>query len=243
MTQSTVENPMFEFYLIRHAQASFGAENYDKLSPLGHRQAHWLGEYFQQRDIAFDAVVTGAQVRHRETAESLCGNYPSAPEISIHQGLNEFDFEAVTSAYLHTCPQQKPAASAGPRAYCQLLKNAMQAWLNGELDGGVPESWQAFEDRVAAALEFICQLGDSDAPATAGAAKRRLLVVSSGGAIAVALKHILGFPGDTVIQLNMQMKNTGVSHCYSNNNAIRLSSFNNVPHLETADRLEAVTYS
>lgn len=33
---------MATIYLIRHGQASFGAENYDKLSPLGERQASIL---------------------------------------------------------------------------------------------------------------------------------------------------------------------------------------------------------
>ncbi|MEC8667907.1 MAG: histidine phosphatase family protein, partial [Pseudomonadota bacterium] len=30
-------------YLIRHGQASFGADDYDVLSPIGHEQARALG--------------------------------------------------------------------------------------------------------------------------------------------------------------------------------------------------------
>ena len=30
-------------YLVRHAQASFGARDYDRLSELGRQQARWLG--------------------------------------------------------------------------------------------------------------------------------------------------------------------------------------------------------
>ena len=30
-------------YLVRHAQASFGTENYDRLSERGRRQSRWLG--------------------------------------------------------------------------------------------------------------------------------------------------------------------------------------------------------
>ncbi len=30
---------MSELYLVRHAQASFGAANYDQLSDLGHQQS------------------------------------------------------------------------------------------------------------------------------------------------------------------------------------------------------------
>ena len=34
--------------LIRHGQASFGASDYDRLSPLGQRQSRLLGEYFRR---------------------------------------------------------------------------------------------------------------------------------------------------------------------------------------------------
>ena len=30
---------MAQFYLVRHGQASFGTDNYDRLSELGHQQA------------------------------------------------------------------------------------------------------------------------------------------------------------------------------------------------------------
>ena len=40
---------MGSIYLIRHGQASFGAENYDVLSPLGYRQSEALGDYLARR--------------------------------------------------------------------------------------------------------------------------------------------------------------------------------------------------
>lgn len=39
---------MTTIYLVRHGQASFGAESYDKLSPNGELQAKVLGQYFDQ---------------------------------------------------------------------------------------------------------------------------------------------------------------------------------------------------
>ena len=42
---------MSELILIRHAQASFGEENYDKLSDLGHKQARLLGGFFKEKDL------------------------------------------------------------------------------------------------------------------------------------------------------------------------------------------------
>jgi broad specificity phosphatase PhoE len=42
---------MGQLYLIRHGQASFGAEDYDNLSELGHQQAQQLGAYFKQKNL------------------------------------------------------------------------------------------------------------------------------------------------------------------------------------------------
>ena len=50
---------MGELYLIRHAQASFGAEDYDKLSVLGHEQSVALGNALSQHGVMPEAWVTG----------------------------------------------------------------------------------------------------------------------------------------------------------------------------------------
>ena len=50
---------MGTLYLVRHGQASFGADDYDQLSELGHRQSVRLGEYFAERDIRFDGLIAG----------------------------------------------------------------------------------------------------------------------------------------------------------------------------------------
>ncbi|MDP1886245.1 histidine phosphatase family protein, partial [Polaromonas sp.] len=47
---------MGTLYLVRHGQASFGAENYDVLSSMGHRQSVRLGEYFKYKGVTFDAA-------------------------------------------------------------------------------------------------------------------------------------------------------------------------------------------
>ncbi|TQV86040.1 histidine phosphatase family protein [Exilibacterium tricleocarpae] len=224
---------MSEFFLVRHGQASFGAENYDKLSPLGHQQARWLGDYFAARDIHFERVLIGDLVRHRETAQSLCEALPAVPEFDIHTGLNEFDFYRISVAYLAIHPEQQPPAGASAREFYGVLKRAMQAWRRGELEGELPETWAQFEQRVGAALSYICETKTS----------RPTLVVSSGGAMAMLLRHVLDFDGENVINLNMQMKNTGVSHFYYSDTAVRLSSFNNVPHLDIDGRSDSITFS
>ena len=63
---------MSELYLVRHAQASFGAANYDQLSDLGHKQSRWLGDYMGMRGLKFDTLVVGDMVRHHETMNGIC---------------------------------------------------------------------------------------------------------------------------------------------------------------------------
>src|SRR5262249_16996408 len=55
--------------LVRHAQASFHADNYDELSELGREQARLLGEFWGRRRLDFDEVYCGPRVRQRHTAD------------------------------------------------------------------------------------------------------------------------------------------------------------------------------
>lgn len=225
---------MSEFLLIRHGQASFGADNYDKLSELGWQQAQWLGEYFRQQNRQFDDIITGKLVRHRETAQGICkGLDHDRREFTEHGGLNEFDFHSVVSAYLRQHPDEMPTDKSDARPFFKVLKRAMEAWRSNELDAKLPESWTQFEHRVGEALAFIQD----------NYAGQRLLVVSSGGAIAMAMKHILGYGDDMVMNINMQVINSSLSRFVFSPRSIRLASFNNIPHLDDSGRSEAVTYS
>ncbi|WP_164030788.1 histidine phosphatase family protein, partial [Serratia marcescens] len=50
---------MGSIYLIRHGQASFGADDYDVLSPTGIRQAEILGDHLRNLGVRFDRVLSG----------------------------------------------------------------------------------------------------------------------------------------------------------------------------------------
>ena len=90
---------MTDIYLVRHGQASFGKANYDKLSPLGGQQAHWLGEYFKQRDIVFDEVLSGDMVRHHETTQGIANGLQYLPDPTVISDLNEFNFIELVLPY------------------------------------------------------------------------------------------------------------------------------------------------
>ena len=87
-------------YLVRHAQASFGQRNYDQLSPLGHQQARWLGEWFHEQGISFKRVMSGTLQRQRQTALEIVAAVGADPEtILTHPGLDEYQGEAIWAAH------------------------------------------------------------------------------------------------------------------------------------------------
>ena len=79
---------MGQLYLVRHGQASLGADDYDQLSPRGREQGLRLGEYWRNKVEAagtpsatpFDAVLIGTLKRHRQTWEDVSTGAPGHDE-------------------------------------------------------------------------------------------------------------------------------------------------------------------
>ena len=225
---------MPELILVRHAQASFATDNYDRLSALGHRQAHWLGEYFRDREWDFDRVLCGDMVRHRETAAGIVrGLGGGRMDPDTDPAWNEFDFEAIVSAYLERFPNETPGPSASPRTFSRLLRNALKAWSEDRLQSPLPERWSQFESRIEDALSSLTDRGS---------AHQRVLLVSSGGAISMVLRHILQAPSSAMLHMNLQLKNSSFSNVFFNGKSMHFSAFNQVPHLDHPRRSGSITY-
>ncbi|MCZ6827786.1 MAG: histidine phosphatase family protein, partial [Gammaproteobacteria bacterium] len=107
----------------------------------------------------------------------------------------------------------------GIKGFYKVLKQALLVWSEGRLEGPLPESWQEFEERVTDALRFLRQ-------------GERVLVISSGGPIAVLTGQVLGVSKAMKIQLNMQIRNCAYSRFFFNAETVLLESFNNTVHLE-----------
>lgn len=225
---------MTEFFLVRHAQASYGAANYDELSALGHRQAQWLGDYYRERRVHFDALITGDLVRQVETARDILDHAQMPLDTDTQRGLNECDMHRVVRLYLAAHPGERPGNSPPPKVFYRLLKKAMLAWQQDLLGDGLPETWAGFARRVAAVMHHV-QSRYAD--------RERVLIVSSGGVIAMWMHHILQTSDPAVADLNMQIRNTSVSQGFFNAQVFRLSTFNTLPHLDRDDRHAAITYS
>jgi broad specificity phosphatase PhoE len=218
-----------EIILVRHGQASFGEDDYDKLSELGWRQSRWLGEHFAERGAAFDRVIRGSLRRHVETLKGIAEGAGWPLEGIEDPRLNEYDSHALLSAHL----KGKPLPESGDRrGHFRILREAMYAWTDGTLAGAPHEPFSDFRGRVLGALADL-----------RGGAVKRVLVVSSGGPISTILADVLGMPLRGVVDLNLQTRNTGISELQSGANRIHCVSFNNVPHLDRPDRSGSLTYS
>lgn len=218
---------MTELILVRHGQASFGADDYDKLSELGWRQSRWLGEYFRERGMRFDRVLRGTLRRHDETARGILEGLGADAVPAADAGLNEYDSHALIAAH------GRAPEGADRRAHFRLLREVLYAWADGTLAGGSHEPFAGFQARVIAALEAARQ----------GADGKRVLVVTSGGPIATFLSTVTGMPRRMMVDLNLQTRNAGFSEFRVTGRGVQLVSFNNVPHLDRPDRADALTYS
>ena len=148
--------------MVRHGQASFGAADYDQLSPTGVEQSRLLGAWFAGSGLRFGAVVTGSLKRHRQTAEACLGALPGAPaEWRTDPGFDEYDHEEVI---VRLRPDfADPAAAraalereANPRrAFQQIFSQAMARWMDGAHDAEYRESWPAFRARCVGALRRV----------------------------------------------------------------------------------------
>lgn len=216
---------MAELMVVRHAQASFGADDYDRLSDLGHRQSALLGEYLKAAGRVPDRLIAGTLTRQRETLASM--GFDAASE--SHAGFNEYDFhDLLTVKFSGDVPDM---AMSDRKTHFRTLRETVLEWQDGGLEGA-KESWMDFEARVAAARAFAA---DTEA--------RRVLVVSSGGAIGELVRSAMGAPKRQMLELNLQIRNTGVTRFAFSSRGMGLMEFNALPHVTPDLAAEMTTYS
>jgi broad specificity phosphatase PhoE len=223
---------MGTLYLVRHGQASFGADDYDRLSELGHRQSVRLGEYFAQKGMKFDAVLTGTLRRHAETWAGIAQGMQSEPEALQWPGLNEYDSEAVIAA-IHPHKLEKPDSPEMYRHHFRLLRDGLAQWMAGVVSPKGMPSYNEFVKGVTSALDHV--------RATHHGAN--VLIVSSGGPISTAVGHVLGTSPETTIELNLRIRNSSVTEFAFTPKRHMLVTYNTLPHLDHADYKDWITYA
>jgi len=76
---------MSELVFVRHGQASFGADSYDKLSDKGVEQVRILAQHWLEIGEQFDYLYHGTLLRQKETAKELLPLIHSHPSRVIEQ--------------------------------------------------------------------------------------------------------------------------------------------------------------
>ena len=202
----------------RHGQASFGQDNYDKLSSLGERQAKLLGKAFASQGRHPDVIVTGTMVRQQESAKHFLTEFMSTGEQSLSseptviEGFDEFNHQDVliksNPAFANRgeivkviSQHEKPKIKLA-----ELFDVAMTRWHAGENDGDYFESWTQFNTRVWPAVQKILSYAQQKNA-------KNVMVFTSGGVIACIASQLLSerVNSKQAYRINRRLVNTGVT--------------------------------
>ncbi|MEQ9364257.1 MAG: histidine phosphatase family protein [Leptospirales bacterium] len=231
-----------KLYLIRHGQA--GGEKYNKLTPLGERQARALGVYFARQKIKVDLAATGSLERQQETYQLFseafaaeAGAPPPAP--TIVPGLDEITPDiwfTLGEELRHKDPEfrddfkhwlgslrESEKRGVAKEAYINVLTQVIKVWVKGDYQARDIESFQDFHQRV---LETRTQLpGATTHPGD-------LVVISSGTPIALLIGEALGFDLKRSLEFTRRVANTSLSIFEMNGDAAwEPITINSLPHL------------
>ncbi len=225
---------MSKVLLVRHGQASFGAADYDNLSPTGHEQSRVLGAALAARGITADVVVAGEMRRHAQTASAVLAGSGWGVDVDVDAGWNEFDHTQVLAVH------GQPTTAEGESekvAFQRWFTDATLRWTSGGSDHAYDESFSAFTSRVEAALARLV-----DALPRTGTA----VVLTSGGPIAWAAASLLADDSrartDLWLRLNPVSINTGVSTVVRGASGTTLVAFNAHDHLFGDGSAALLTY-
>jgi broad specificity phosphatase PhoE len=217
---------MAKLYLVRHAQASFGAENYDKLSELGLKQSTYIPAHFSDDPTIKRILYRGSMIRHQETTEySFAGLTPI-----IHPGLNEFDHMDVLTVYQpHINDKEKMMEivmqQKDPKQFIEdEFKNAMLRWMDEEGATSYKETFRDFKARVIASIQNIITAARKEK-------QKEVIAVTSGGVISLYMTILLDMPQIKMTDLNQHIANTSVTSLLFNDKKVTLSYYNNFSHL------------
>lgn len=223
---------MGTLYLVRHGQASFGADDYDQLSPLGQRQSLQLGRYWAARGIRFDAVITGTLRRHAQTWAGIAEGAGLDIDALAWPGLNEYDSQAVIHT-VHPQPLPNPDTPELYRQHFRLLRTDLLEWIAGTASPQGMPSYTDFVAGVTNALDHVRAQHNG----------QKVLIVSSGGPIATAVGHVLGLSPQGSIDLSMRIRNSALTELQFNPKRHMLLTYNTLPHLDSPDFSDWVTYA
>jgi len=233
---------MAELFLIRHGQASFGKEDYDQLSSKGEQQSRLLGQNWPLPPFESIKWVSGAMVRHQQTANGfLKGAGLSGSKLIVDAGFNEFDHLQILYRQQpswesrHEMTRELASFSQPEKQFQQVFSQAIVRWVSGEYNSEYTESWVDFQQRCWQALLGLT------AQAYRDSAVKTLMVFTSGGPISAIVQQVLSLSDRDTFAVNEVLANTGVTRLLFSGGKISLSYLNNFSHLQQ-DNENLVTY-
>ena len=165
---------MGHLLLVRHGQASFGADDYDVLSERGWGQGRLLGSWLRELGVTPTTVVHGSMRRHRETAEAMSeGAGWDGLAATVDPGWDEFDHVGLVAGHPDLAEGADHAA-VDRRRFQEIFEEVTARWTAGD-QAGAQESYADFLLRVRGSLARsveACGSGET------------VVVVTSGGPIA-----------------------------------------------------------
>lgn len=235
---------MGSIYLIRHGQASFGADDYDVLSPTGIAQSEALGDHLASLGLRLDRCVAGDLRRQQDTARlalaRMRASGSAVPALETDPAFNEFDADGVIRALLPGLLPDEPEALHVLRnarenrsEFQRLFALLVQRWHSGEHDVNGLQSWQGFVDQVNSGLQrLLVKASHGD----------NIGVFTSGGTITALLHLITGITPSQAFTLNWQIINTSLSQLKFRGSEVALASFNNQAHVQLLKVPALITY-
>jgi broad specificity phosphatase PhoE len=208
---------MGQILLVRHGQASFGADDYDVLSPVGEEQAAVLGEFLV--GLKPDVVVHGTLKRQQRTAEIAAQSAGWQAELRTDERWNEIDHLAITATHPKHFEGEPDA-----RQFQEWFERATARWASGEYDEDYTESFVEFRERSAAALDDLLDAGTA-------------VVFTSGGPIAALTTQLLEAGTPTYHRLAAVVVNASITKVVTGRRGTTLVSFNAHGHFEGRDGL------
>lgn len=239
---------MSTLYLVRHGQASFGTDNYDRLSSTGREQAQELGRYFAglaARGERIDRIYSGSLQRQTETADIIATalidteSGASTPPINIEPAFNEYDSDVILHTFAKSLTPEQQAEAGWPqlrtdrRKFQFFLERAARAWVEAQIEAEEMLPWRGFHGRITAAIEHIMR--------SEGRSKT-LLISTSGGVIGTIVAHVLGLSNHAGIELNWAVHNASITRLIYSAEKVSLSMFNGLPHLDRDGMRQLITY-
>ena len=221
---------MATIYLIRHGQASFGAEDYDKLSELGCRQAQVAGEYLRDCGISFDAVYSGDLLRQRETAQLAIASQPGDVTHNIDPRFNEIRNDEQLKYLVPEVVKTNPAIQAlverglsSSKDYQKVIDAVFNYWVSPQCDDSRIQSWADYSGGTRQALLDVMHSEGSG---------KTVGIFTSGGTIATIVAQVMGLTGAQTYQLYEPIFNCSVSQLFYSGANVSLSYFNDRSFLQ-----------